>query len=894
MSPNTLFASDVLASTTPHRNDQQKRAHIGANVDEVDGIEQSWSAHTDSPDKIPPGSFVELRRSVYSVVYLLLASLLGILFRASEPVYAIILADDKSSPEIVSMDITGSLHYFLRTDIQFAIPHVVDAQLAERCYSDPQTTLPEELEARRQVLKALRPILIASESEYVRISSQMATVHDRFRSEDPTKRVQITTAEAARVIIKDRTSTIPPITLLAVHQHLMARSEEFTADWSRFLTTQRFWVRSLQSLEDIRAVEKMVVRNEPSLQSFIHKSRRMVDINRRTASNAGSRTPSLHPCTDLSFSPEELRIVRFLREASDVRRFIQRNPYLVATSSILRQIKEFDALVEQWVISEFLVELGLVAPWDDLVVDDLDLSLRPIPSSTEHSLCPTAQSSSPILRSMGPQDFYPDDPAASVRHDFGRLPVYVVDDADAEELDDGFSIEPVAGSKDDHWIHVHIANPSSLIPPTHDIARTAHRMAETQYFPLGTRSMLPRTPQIQEYSLGYASAEGRAERVMTSSFRVDEQGAIKDYKVRFGLVRNVQRLQYDDVDAGLGIPAVGLLYPFGGAQAPVVRRPLTPEQVEDMKKLFFVAKKLTTWRIRQGALMAPNSHAKINVEPKLLPMLPRDASAPFLSEGFPKIAYSVEPSLRVESGTRQVVAEYMKASSRVVSMVMRDRGLPALRRTMDPWAASSEKDRADLFAMRDELGFVPDMRALFCAGVRFESARYSSAQAGHSSLGIPDEEGYVHSTSPLRRFVDMLMHWQLGHSIISPSSRPLFGVEWMKACASEMTAKAQAVKRASTTGRDFWALKFIQQWMDHPEKHAGLEDPLQSLVAIPSALPRQNLDGTFNSICVVPSLGLRATIYHDNSHATTPGVPVDVNIQSVRFGNVPRLLVTPK
>jgi len=78
------------------------------------------------------------------------------------------------------------------------------------------------------------------------------------------------------------------------------------------------------------------------------------------------------------------------------------------------------------------------------------------------SLWSSSRSRVKVNAPLGSEYFYPCDPAEHLRHDFGNFPVSVVDDAGAEELDDGLSIEPVPNEPSSAWIHVHIVDPTSV------------------------------------------------------------------------------------------------------------------------------------------------------------------------------------------------------------------------------------------------------------------------------------------------------------------------------------------------------------------------------------------------------------------------------------------------
>ena len=138
----------------------------------------------------------------------------------------------------------------------------------------------------------------------------------------------------------------------------------------------------------------------------------------------------------------------------------------------------------------------------------------------------------------------------------------LVDDAGAEELDDGLSVEPVPNEPGSAWIHVHIADPTSVLPPTHVLAQGARKMGSSAYFIHRTWPMLPPSLTHGRLSLGSLSQEGKPEPVLTFSFKVDGEGNMADYDVKAGLIRNVTRVDYDSVDELLGAENIQLGRPF--------------------------------------------------------------------------------------------------------------------------------------------------------------------------------------------------------------------------------------------------------------------------------------------------------------------------------------------
>ena len=136
--------------------------------------------------------------------------------------------------------------------------------------------------------------------------------------------------------------------------------------------------------------------------------------------------------------------------------------------------------------------------------------------------------------------------------------VYVIDAVDTEELD-----EPVQSETDTAWVHIHIADPTSVLPPTHVFAPQAREqwslrisVIERGHCPLNLSCeicLVALVPQLRQVSLS-----------LSFSYKVDSTPDIVDYKVRAGIVRKVIHTTYEAVDRALGLPPVFSRYPFGG------------------------------------------------------------------------------------------------------------------------------------------------------------------------------------------------------------------------------------------------------------------------------------------------------------------------------------------
>ncbi|KAJ2829220.1 3'-5' RNA exonuclease complex component [Coemansia erecta] len=145
--------------------------------------------------------------------------------------------------------------------------------------------------------------------------------------------------------------------------------------------------------------------------------------------------------------------------------------------------------------------------------------------------------------------FYGRDICEDIRHDFGDLPVYTIDSAATKDVDDGVSIETVAGpdGKPHVWLHIHVADPTSVIHPGHVVADAASESMTTLYYPEAIQHMLPFDLVSQKLSVVRRS-DGSPVNTMTFSVRIGDDGDIADYKVRPGLVRNITAAPYELVD----------------------------------------------------------------------------------------------------------------------------------------------------------------------------------------------------------------------------------------------------------------------------------------------------------------------------------------------------------
>lgn len=789
-----------------------------------------------------------------------------------------------------SLTSTGELWAHHEHDVTYQISDFTSKKEMELCGMFSEADTESEIAARVEVLQKLRTFEKRLEYDCHNIPqlARERSFYDLVAHPDPEKWSFITTREAAEKLFGEET-VLSDRELFAVQSYLFDNGDLYVSVSRRFLQRQAFWVRPRQQMEDIRTVHRMVLHRDPALDEFIQKARGVVVEARQRADESWNEPPSRNPAQGPAWTEKDMAILRFFVASLQNRRVIQSDPYLNPVAHILKALdmhscNDYDTRV----VHTFLVELGVVAPWEELnsregIQQDhiMTMDLRPTVST-------------PILpEPLGPDDLYSHDLVESVRHDFGNMPVYVVDDWGAEELDDGVSIEPIPSDPEHTWLHVHIADPTALLPPTHRIARQALQRTTTAYYVDRTITMLPGDAGFHRYSLG--STPGEPDVAMTFSAKVNSSGDIVDYKIRPSVVRNVRTIKYDEVDALLGHKPYESRYPFGNPQpTPTRALPADPATTEDLLSLEHLTAQLVQRRCKDGAILFAFPKPEMSIDPRPLPrnLLGGDGLSAF--SGFPQLRYSVPEPLEV--GSRGIIAECMKTAGQVASLFFRDRGIPALRRTVGPVQSEKIDGIEQLLALRTRTGVVDPYESLR-ARIIAPPGKYITTPGLHSLLGILDGKGYMKVTSPLRRFNDMLAHWQIKHALLAEKgervSPILFDEDWLRRMGEDISLRELEEKRTEDRQQQFWAHMFLLRWLNDPAyRHKQREhDPLRTLKGrlVDGPIPSIRTRG-WQCTMYVPELALSGHVADwPTDRPATLGEEADIAIDRVLLGTHPIL-----
>ena len=144
---------------------------------------------------------------------------------------------------------------------------------------------------------------------------------------------------------------------------------------------------------------------------------------------------------------------------------------------------------------------------------------------------------------------------------------------------------------------------------------------------------------------------------------------------------------------------------------------------------------------------------------------------------------------------------------------------------------------------------VEDGEQLSLEHIQVEPARLTTISGTHAGLGC---EAYMHTTSPIRRFADLITQLQL--KMLIKEEDPVFSTEDMMHWAEEVSLRQRKYKRAEREIIQYWKLRYLQQ-------HLG-----EIFAAkIRKGLPNNNTEIELIELdCTVPVFGLG--VFEEGEH----------------------------
>ena len=728
--------------------------------------------------------------------------------------------------------------------------------------------------------------------------------------------------------------------LLAIHNFLLADSDHFVADWADFLASARFRIRTKEEGACLRQVSEWIRSDSPEVVEFQKKAKNIHNSASNVRKSADATTamplplrimqvPNIH-----SWTASDLAIIEFLRLSLDMKRKVQVNPFEAGAAVLVKSLEKDRSMTEESLFAEagdippsffrrtallrLLKDIGVYQDWDNPVIRERELGLQEW-TQTLNKVSDDHDDGSPISAQKG-------DSLDSVRHDFGNIPVYTIDDASASELDDGISLEPCPSLLDSrrrptYWVHIHIADPTSTLQPNDSISTQAKMRQSTVYFPEMTWPMVP-FDLIQErgWSLGSPSpgSKHQEQKVLSFSARLDQDGNVLEKLVRAGIIRNVWRITYQAVDTFLGVKVAGvsgvpksvLTWPTHAASSFPSAHPAKPVEPvafpgsakEDLPQLRHLGHMLLQRRVNNSAIQWNSPSSTLLIAPRpLLPHFDIPASPLF---------YSNTPLLRLElpqksikqglSPSQALVAEFMILAGSIAAAHSAECKIPSLFRGQERPKVDRPGALEKLLSLREPTSGEIDANEVFRAKIQFQSAYFSPVPVAHWPMGIKEDTGgYVRVTSPLRRYEDLLAHWQIKSTLAKDRVKPPFSAGEVGSIMGEIERIGRLRTRMERRARSFWKLFLVQQKLreirQDPSSDPFAAELLLNGLSATIGLSVNDLSSLQKVVHVtIPELGLPAILMTHPMANTIAGKRYNVDIAGIVLDDYSKLYVKLK
>ena len=345
--------------------------------------------------------------------------------------------------------------------------------------------------------------------------------------------------------------------------------------------------------------------------------------------------------------------------------------------------------------------------------------------------------------------------------------IVTIDPDDARDFDDAIQVEKTGSG----WrLGVHIADVAAYVEPGSPLDREARRRGNSVYLPDRVIPMLP-----ERLSNGVCSLKPGVDRLTHSVFiHFDKHGSAKSARFTRSVIRSAHRLTYKQAYA-------------------ILTAPPTDQLGERLHLAWELAALLRKKRFEHGALDLDFPEVKVWLD----------------KDGRPVKLERVE-----NDESHQLIEEFMLVANEAVARELKKRAIPTIYRiheNPDPEKLAEFREfvlgfdyrvgdlthRAELQRLLASFRGKPEEQALKVALLKsLKRARYSPQPLGHYGLA---KANYLHFTSPIRRYADLVVHRALGRDR-RRCGRPV-GAAARDAYQPDMAEITSIAEHVSTTER---------------------------------------------------------------------------------------------
>ncbi|KAG2733126.1 hypothetical protein G9P44_004116 [Scheffersomyces stipitis] len=428
------------------------------------------------------------------------------------------------------------------------------------------------------------------------------------------------------------------------------------------------------------------------------------------------------------------------------------------------------------------------------------------------------------------EDFIPEDSLESIRKEFGETPIYCIDDADAHEVDDGISIHT---SNDKYVLSVHVANPTSYIKPGSILNAIAFNRATTSYINEGAYFMFPKLIS----KLSGLGVDGQRTRTYAVQYSLDKklidsfvEKKLKDpdYEPPQEFCEQVLKQIDESIDVNFLIAS---RFPAGYTYNKVNEILGNMELIQSFKenrcndehfvnlyKLHNISKILKSIRHTLGGSFDYHSERmNVKIREELEP-IKEESVIEVDADSFKLIPKNSTKSVEISkssitSPSVSLVTEFMLFANSSSAKFADKNKIDFIYRSQNrKFNLQLIKEMEDKIVSKLRSGKSVSFEAQQILRVFSRSASLSTVAEFHDGVGI-DKYGWV--TSPLRRYVDVINHWNIASFLLQKAGREssqYADEKQLRSAILHIQSKSLVDKRMQTVSNKFWLSTFLKEY----------------------------------------------------------------------------------
>lgn len=509
------------------------------------------------------------------------------------------------------------------------------------------------------------------------------------------------------------------------------------------------------------------VLSESQIGRFVLKARNAIDQSRRYRdwTPHGTLSPAKSPREPLEteWTETDLSILHFMHLWAGYDQFPAYSSFQSIGSTILRALgryrdSEYLSASTGWT---FLQEVGYLSPWE--LHPRYTKRVPGVSVSRETGFERLRLGRSGIPASMIPDRF------EGKRKEWTDHRVFAIDAKETVDVDDAVSIEKT-DKPDEHWIHVHVADPASRIQWNSRLGKRAELLPLNLYLSGHQSNIWGVGDEMQElFSLGPDKP------CLTFSGRVNSNGDLVEYTITPGQLKDIIFITPEEVNQAVGFedskrpPGWSSTESFKVGQSPpnkpenrkmVNASELRQDELEQLKKLHQLAIAIRDRRLAKGAVpvFPLRANAKASFDETSIVKAPSGL-----------MTCNGDPSITIGWGSGSeapLVSHTMVLAGEIAARWCADREIP-IPFVKQPRAEANSKALKAYTEkvyyptlLRGENPSIDQTRQFF----DLVGPDEMSTQPGpHFAIGV---DAYAKVTSPLRRYADLVAHWQIEHALL--------------------------------------------------------------------------------------------------------------------------------